>query len=219
MHILVTGATGLVGAEVIRLAIVDDDIRQVTALVRRPLAIQHPKLTTHEHPNFLDYSSLSPQLKTVDVCLWCLGVSQSQVNEQEYYTITHDYAVAATNALLEANPNVTFLFLSGGGADSSEQSRTLFARIKGKTENSLKRLPLKRLIIARPAGIKPINKNPNAPLAYKIMNPFYPLMELIAPNQVISSVDLAKALLHLVKQGSEKTILENVDLKRIAATL
>jgi hypothetical protein len=120
--------------------------------------------------------------------------------------------------LIIANPEATFLFLSGAGADSTETSKTVFARIKGKTENSLQRIPIKRLVIARPAGIKPINKNPNAPLAYKLMSPLFPLMELIVPNQVISSVDLARALLYLAKHGSEKTILENIDLKRVVET-
>lgn len=157
--------------------------------------------------------------KNADACLWCLGISQSQVSKEQYHVITYDYAMAAANAMLNANPTISFLFLSGGGADSTEQSKTLFARVKGKTENALKNLPFKQLIIARPGGIKPITKNPNAPFVNKLVLPLFPIMELFAPSLVITSVDLAKALLYLVKNGTDKLILENVDLKNIAKSL
>jgi len=219
MNILVTGATGLVGAEVIRQAIIDDDVQRVTALVRRPLSIQHAKLTTILHQDFLDYSGITDNLKNIDAFLWCLGISQSQVTKDKYHVITYDYALAAANALLQANPNVAFLFLSGAGADSTEKSRTLFARVKGKMENALSRLPFKRFVIARPAGIKPIHKNPNTSFFNKVMIPLFPLLERVAPSYVITSVDLAKALLELAKRGSEKAIMENTDLKRIVAAL
>jgi uncharacterized protein YbjT (DUF2867 family) len=215
MKIIVTGATGLVGAEVIRQAIQDRNVTGITALSRKPIDIVDQKLTTIIHNDFLDYSSLSELFKKADACIWCLGVSQSQVSKEQYHTITYDYAIKAANAMLYTNPQIRFVFVSGGGADSTEQSKTLFARVKGKTENALKKLPFKSLVIARPGGIKPVNPNPNAPFIYKLMYPLFPIVEWIAPSTVISSVDLAKALLHLARTGSETTILENVALKAI----
>ena len=219
MRIIVTGATGLVGAEVIRQAISDPNVAQITALSRRPLNLSHPKLKTVIHHNFLDYTQLGDVFKSHDACLWCLGISQSQVSKEEYHTITYSYAVEAAKAMVQANPSISFLFLSGAGADSTEQSKTLFARVKGKTENALKQLPFKNFVIARPGGIKPVHKNPNTAFTNKIMIPFFPLFELLMPKMFISSVQLAKVLIFLTKNKADKIIPENTDLKEIAAKL
>jgi uncharacterized protein YbjT (DUF2867 family) len=144
MNILVTGATGLVGAEVIRQAITDDSINNVTALARRDLPLQHSKLRTIIHKEFMNYSAVQSMLGSFDACLWCLGVSQLQVSKEEYHLITYDYALAAAKAMQQANPNMVFLFVSGEGADTTEQSKTLFARVKGKTENALQRLGINK---------------------------------------------------------------------------
>jgi uncharacterized protein YbjT (DUF2867 family) len=219
MKIIVTGATGLVGAEVLRQAILDNEIESVTAIVRKSINIHHPKITTIIHQNFLDYSNLSEVFKNNDACLWCLGISQSQVSKEEYQVITYNYAIEGAKAMMNANPEITFLFLSGMGADSSEKSKTIFARVKGKTENALLKMPFKKLFIVRPGGIKPIHKNPNTALSNKIMIPFFPILEWLYPAMVISSVQLAKALLHIAKHGSEKQLMENVFLKDIAKNL
>lgn len=219
MKILVTGATGLLGAEVIRQAINDTTITEIIALTRNPVDIQHPKLKTIIHKDFLKYDDLSEVLKEVDACLWCLGISQSQVSKEQYHVITHDYTLAAASAMLHANPEITFLFVSGNGADPTEKSRTLFARVKGKTENTLQRLPFKRLFVVRPGAIKPINKNPRTSLLNKLATPLFPIMELFIPSLVISSVDLAKTLLYIVKHGSPTLISENPALKQIAKNL
>ena len=215
MHLLVTGATGLVGAEVVRQAIIDDDITQVTCLVRREGAIQHPKLKYIVHNNFLDYSSLVDVFRQQDACIWALGVSQTQVSKEKYHEITHDYAVAAAKALVIANPEITFLFVSGEGADPSETSKTLFARVKGKTENALLRMNIKKLIIARPGAIRPVHRNKNAPFAYKLILPLFPIMQMLTPSKVINSVKLALALLFLLKKNMTKQILENPDLQAL----
>jgi uncharacterized protein YbjT (DUF2867 family) len=216
MKILVTGATGLVGAEVIREAIKDDEIKQITAIARRSLSIRHPKLTTILHEDFLNYNNLLPVIAAHDVCLWCLGISQTQVNKEQYHVITYDYAIAAANAIKKANPAMTFLFLSGEGADQTEKSRQIFARVKGKTEKALLQLGLSKLYIARPGGIRPINKNPNAPFLYKLLIPLFPLMEFLTPRKMINSVQVARALLNIVKTRPEKVIIENVELKELA---
>ena len=213
-HIIVTGATGLAGSEVVRQAILDKDIETITALVRSPLPIQHPKLNIVLHENFRDYSALRDLFASHDSCIWCLGISQSQVKEDEYIRITYDYAVTAAQAMLNANPRITFLFLSGMGADSQEKSRALFARIKGKAENNLKRLPFKKLYIARPGGIIPVHKKKNPALFERFLIPLMPIINFVAPSTMISSVDLAKAMLDVVKNGSDRIVLENMALKK-----
>jgi uncharacterized protein YbjT (DUF2867 family) len=214
LRVLVTGATGLAGAEVVRQAILDKEIESITALVRRPLKIEHPKLNTLMHRDFSDYAALSETFRNQDACIWCLGISQTQVKEAEYIRITFDYTLAAAKAMLAANPNIAFLFLSGMGADWTETSRTLFARIKGKTENELRRMPFKKLIIARPGGIVPVHRKENAAFFERMMIPFYPVAGFLFPSLMISSVVLARALLDVIKRGSGKTILGNNDLKK-----
>lgn len=215
MKIIVTGATGLVGAEVLRQAIADNRIEEVTAIVRKPLEITHPKIKTVLHQDFTDYSNLSELFKKHDACAWCLGISQSQVNKEEYNVITYDYALAAAKAMLQANPAITFLFLSGMGADSTEKSSTLFARVKGKTENALKKLGFKKLFIVRPGGIRPIHKNKNTSFVNKLMIPVFPLFQLLMPSMVITSVELAKVILFIIKNGSDMELLENKDLRNL----
>lgn len=215
MKIIVTGATGLVGAEVVRQAILDDDIDQVTCLVRKAGSIQHPKVKYIVHDNFLDYSSLMPILKEQDACIWALGTSQTQVSKEKYHEITYDYVIAAARAMVTANSNITFLFVSGGGADSTETSKRLFARVKGMAENELLRMNIKKLIIARPGAIRPVHKNKNAPFLYKLILPLFPAMQMLTPSKVINSARLALALLFLLKKNMTKQILENPDLQAL----
>ncbi len=216
--ILVTGATGLAGAEVIRQALLDEGIEAITALVRRPLNISHPKLKTVLHQDFMDYSGLSGLFANHNALVWCLGISQTQVKEDEYVRITYDYLVACAEAMIKVNPNMAFIFLSGMGADSREKSRTLFARIKGKAENRLLALPIAQLHIARPGGIRPIHKKENAAFFEKLLIPTYPFFEFLLPALMIKSSDLAKAMLHVVKHGHKKQILGNMDLKNCLST-
>jgi dTDP-4-dehydrorhamnose reductase len=216
MKIIITGATGMVGSEVVRQALSDNDITKVTALIRRPLATQHPKLNVIIHKDFLDYTSLTDIFKEADACIWCLGVSQLQVSKEEYIKITHDYAIAAAKAMMRANPSVRFLFVSGEGADNTEQSKTIFAREKGRTENDLKKSELKNLYIIRPGSIKPVNGYSNVPFAYRIgytaIKILYPLVKIVSPSFIIKSTEIAKAVLHISKKGDDRQLIGNKEM-------
>ena len=215
MKIIVTGATGMAGSEVIRQAIADAEIDQVTAIVRRPMQLHDPKIREIIQEDFLDYSGLEEVFKSNDACIWCLGISQTQVSKEMYFTITYEYAIAAARAILQANPNINFVFLSGDGADNSEKSSTLFARVKGKTENELAKMPFKQLYIVRAGAIQPIHKNPRAPFIYKLLLPLFPLMKMLAPSKVITSVELARVMLFISKKGYNKRTIENKELLEI----
>ncbi len=214
--ILVTGATGLAGSEVVRQAAADRDITQITALVRRPLNLNFPKLTTVLHADFTDYSGLEALFQNHDACIWCLGISQSQVSQDEYEKITYDFVVRAAQAMLAAHPDIAFLFLSGMGADPQEKSRVRFARVKGRAENALRAMPFRHLFIARPGGIIPRGKKANAAWFEKMLIPWYPLMERLYPAGMIRVEVLAQALIRTVKYGSDHIVLGNFDLKRCA---
>ncbi len=214
LKIIVTGPTGLVGSEVIRQALNDPNIIQITALARRPLNITHEKLTTIIHKDYLNYSNISDIFKAHNACVWCLGISQSQVSEEEYIKITYDYTITAAAAILQSNPKMIFMFVSGEGTQKGENSRFLFGRIKSRTEKSLQELPYQKLYIIRPAGIRPVTKNPNTAFANKMIIPFYPLVEFLFPRHVIKSTDLAVAMLKILKEyTSHFTVLvDTLDL-------
>lgn len=219
MKIIVTGATGMAGSEVIRQAIPDPQIDEVTAIVRRPMQLRDPKIREVIHENFLDYSGLEEVFKSNDACIWCLGISQTQVSKEMYVTITYEYAIAAAAAMLRSNPGINFVFLSGDGADNSEKSSTLFAKVKGKTENGLAKMSFKKLFFVRAGAIQPIHKNPRAPFIYKLLLPLFPLMKMLAPSKVITSVELARVMLFIAKNGYGKRTIENKELLEIHSRL
>lgn len=219
MKIIITGATGLIGAATVREAIADDAITEVVLLVRSQPQFQHPKIITVLHNDFLDYQNLSTYFSNAHALIWCLGISQTQVSKKQYEIITHDYVTACASFCLQVNPAIRFVFVSGDGADRSEQSSTLFKRVKGRAENSLLQCGLTNIIIARPDAVNPRQKNPQAPFLYKLAYPFFPLVERFAPHKIIWSDVLAKALLQLAKDGNEKNTLENIELRALGASM
>lgn len=206
----------MAGSEVVRQAILNPSISEITLIARKPLQINHSKIKTVIHSDFLNYEALKNVFANHDACIWCLGISQAQVKEPEYIKITYDFTIAAAKSMLQHNPDITFLFLSGAGADSNEKSKTLFARIKGKAENELKRMGFKHLYIARPGGIRPMHKKENAAWFEKILIPLYPVFELLLPTKFIKSTELAIAMLNIVLNGSDLIIHENTDLQKLA---
>lgn len=170
------------------------------------------------HGDFLDYNELLPAFRESNVCIWCLGISQNKVSKEQYAIITYDYVMAAARSMLSVNPEIAFVFLSGQGADSSEKSRILFARVKGKTENALKSLPFKRLYILRPSGIVPVNQPEELTFSKKMKFMLQKLMVKIVPQLTISTVQLAKSMLTLVKTENNSSLLENRNIKEIVNT-
>jgi nucleoside-diphosphate-sugar epimerase len=216
MKIIITGANGMVGSEVVTQAIQNNAISSITLITRKPLSIKHSKVTNIIHSDFLKYENISQVFAENDACIWCLGISQMQVNEPTYIKITYDFTIAAATAMLKNNSNISFLFLSGAGADSNEKSKTLFARIKGKTENELMKMSFKKLYIVRPGGIRPMNGKENAAWFEKVLIPIYPIFEMIFPRQFIKSTELGTALLNIILKGSNQIIHENIDLQKLA---
>jgi uncharacterized protein YbjT (DUF2867 family) len=215
MRVLIFGATGTAGSEVVRQAILDPEITLVTVVVRKPLDFTHPKMQTIIHRDYLDYNEMLPVFRETDACIWCLGISQTKVNKEQYFIITYDYAVNAAKAMLSVNPQISFVFLSGQGADSTEKSKVLFARVKGQTENALKSMPFKSYFIFRPAGIVPVVKQKNLAFLKKAEFSLLKFMAIILPMFTISTVQLAKAMLVLIKHGDKFRLLENKDIKEI----
>lgn len=216
MKVIVTGATGLIGSEVVGAAIADDGIDELILLLRSQPEIQHPKITVILHKDFTDYSGLTEYFSKAHALIWCLGISQTQVSKKQYEAITYDYTKACVDFCKLVKPSIRFVFVSGDGADRTEKSRTLFKRLKGKAENALLQSGLPDIIIARPDAVRPRHKNKRAPFAYKLVYPLFPLVEWLAPSKIIWSDVLGKALLRLAKNGHEKDTLENTELRTLA---
>jgi uncharacterized protein YbjT (DUF2867 family) len=196
VRVLVMGATGAVGAELVRQCVKDERIEHVTALSRRPLKEQHPKLNVLLREDFLNYSDLAEEFSEIDVCYCALGVSQVQVPDLKQYTlVTFDYVVAAASALKVANPEARFCFVSGAGTDATEKSSTLWRRVKGQAENRLREIFGDQLCIFRPAYIHPIRAREKAQWQDKIWTPFYYLKPLM-PMFVTDTVEVSRAMIN-----------------------
>lgn len=213
MKILVTGATGTVGGDLIRAAIKDEQIETIVALSRKPLEFSHTKLKLVLHQNFMNYASVETEFQHINFVVWCLGVSQSQVSKEEYVKITYDYTINAAEFLRMVNPRAGFIFVSGEGANEEGKSTTLFGKTKGRAESQLLKMGFQALYIVRPGGIRPIHMNKHTAMVNKIMVPLYPIIELIAPSLMIRSDDLGNAILHLAKYGAEHNIIRNKELR------
>src|SRR5688572_3810635 len=155
MKVLVTGATGLIGSEVLRAAVEDKSVDEVIVLVRNPPELRNRKITPVIHKDYSDYTTVAEYFKKADVLIWCLGISQTQVNRKQYEEITYDYTKACVDFCKQVKPSIRFVFVSGDGADRTEKSRTLFKRLKGRAENALLQSGLQDIIIARPDAVRP----------------------------------------------------------------
>jgi len=216
MKIIVFGATGLIGSECVRQAIEDKGIEQITIIARRNPDdnLTSDKLNVIIHTDFLDYSALLDTFANHEGCIWALGTSQNTVKEDEYIKITHDYTIAAAKAIASVNSDMRFVFISGMGADPNEQSRFLYGRIKGKTENNLvKETGLKETYTVRPGAVMPSQTMTSKAWYERAILPFLHVMNFVKPSWVITSAGLARAVLYLLKHGHHATLFENQDIK------
>jgi uncharacterized protein YbjT (DUF2867 family) len=212
MRLILTGVTGFVGNEVLDQAINDSGIERVVAITRRPSGVSHAKLTEVVLRNFLDYSQIGEHLQA-DACIWCLGVSQTEVDKEEYIRITHDYTLAAARAMFAANSHLQFCFVSGSGADQEEKSRTLFGKIKGRTEKDLQKLS-EDVVSFRPAFIRPSARNPARRWIIKAYTPIANVVDRFTDNFSVECEQLARCLIDVARNGSTQQVLDNAAIRR-----
>jgi uncharacterized protein YbjT (DUF2867 family) len=218
MKVLIFGASGMVGQGVLRVCLHDDAVSEVLVIGRSALAQQHAKMRMIVRDNLLDFAGLEAELASVDACFYCLGVSSSGLGEDAYTRITYDLTLAAARALALAHPGACFTYVSGAGTDSSERGRTMWARVKGRTENALLALPLKAVMF-RPGAIAPlhgeVSKTPSYRLFYTLLGPLLPGLKAFFPGYITSTEQLGRAMLTVASQGSPKPVLESADIERL----
>jgi uncharacterized protein YbjT (DUF2867 family) len=220
MKVIITGATGMVGKGVLLECLDDNAVESVLCIGRNPLEQKHPKLQELIHTNFDDFSAINDELKGYDACFYCLGISAAGLNEKAYTTITYDYAMALAKRLLELNPNMTFNYVSGQGTDSSENGRIMWARVKGKTENNLLNFGFKQAYMFRPGGIIPLRGIKSRTKSYQFIYDYFmwlvKLIKLLAPNSVVNTTQIGKAMINSIVHGYEKKILGPKDIIELA---
>jgi uncharacterized protein YbjT (DUF2867 family) len=220
MKVVLFGASGMVGQAVLRECLLDPDIQKVVSVVRKATGESHPRLEEIVHSDFFDFSPIESRLAGVEACFFALGVTSAGMSEDAYRRVTYDITVAAARTLVQLNRRMTFVFVSGAGTDSSEKGRTMWARVKGATENALLGMPFKAAYMFRPAGIQPLHgirsRTASYRIAYALLRPIFPLLRLTLPQYVTTTERLGRAMIEAAKHGAPTRVLESIDINRLA---
>jgi uncharacterized protein YbjT (DUF2867 family) len=219
MRVVLFGATGMVGQGVLRECLIDPDVQTVLSIGRSATGQNHPKLRELVHRDLLDFSAIENELAGFDACFFCLGVSSAGMQEADYRRVTYDITMAAAQTLARLNSNMTFIFISGMGTDSTERGRTMWARVKGQTENALLRLPFKAAYMFRPGVIVPMHGIKSRTALYRVpyalLGPALPLLKAAFPKYVTTTEALGRAMIAVAKRGAPKKVLESSDINEV----
>jgi uncharacterized protein YbjT (DUF2867 family) len=209
----------MVGQGVLRECLADAEVQRVLSIGRSATGQRHPKLRELVHRDFLDFAAIESELSGFDACFFCLGVSSAGMKEADYRRITYDFTMAAARALARLNPGMTFEYVSGMGTDSSERGRTMWARVKGKTENALLGLPFQAAYMFRPGVIVPMHgiksKTKLVRVSYAAMGPLLPLLRAAFPRYVTTTERLGRAMIEAARHGAGKRVLETSDINEL----
>ncbi|WP_449428291.1 NAD(P)H-binding protein [Rhodanobacter umsongensis] len=219
MNVLLFGATGMVGQGVLRECLVAEDVTQVTTVGRSPTGRQHLKLRELVHKDLFDCSAIESGLTNFDACFFCIGVTSSGMTEAQYTHLTHDLTLAVARTLARLNPQMTFVYVSGAGADSSAAGKVMWARVRGRLENALQRLPFKAVYVLRPGIIQPLHGIRSKTDAYRwfyaLTRPLLPLLRRWLPNTVLSTEIVGRAMLAVARRGAPVVVLEAADISAL----
>ena len=213
MKVIITGATGMVGEGVLLECLDNYAVKKVLMINRKASAIKHPKLEELIVLDFMQLSRYTEILQGYDACFYCAGVSSVGMNEIKYTYVTYDTTLAFARTLSEINPNMVFNFVTGNHTDTSENGKVMWARVKGKTENDLMKLPFRGQYNFRPGFMKPFKEQKNVKTIFKIIIPLFPLL---FPKKSLTLKDVGQAMINTVKEGYTKQILEIEDIKVLA---
>jgi len=221
VKVVLFGATGMVGGGVLLECLDDPRIRSVVAVGRSAAGVRHPKLTDVVQGDLFDCGTLRARLADADACFFCLGVSSAGMSEAAYTRLTYDLTVSVAGAFLDAGARPTFCYVSGAGTDGTERGRTMWARVKGRTENALLAMPFRAAYMLRPGFIHPMrgvrSKTPLYRAAYAVLGGLYPLLRRVAPGAVTTTVAVGRAMIRLAVEGYPRPILETRDINLLGA--
>ena len=216
MNVLILGATGMVGQGVLRECLLDDGVARVVTLGRSATGQAHPKLREIAHANMFDLTPIESELRGLDACFYSLGATAAGKSEAEYARINYDMTLAVAETLARVDPDMTVVYVSGMGTDSTERGRTMWARVKGRAENALLRLPFKAAYMLRPGIILPMHGIKSRTTLYRVgytlMTPLYPALRALFPRAITTTEHLGRVMLRLARSGYSKPVLEPADI-------
>lgn len=213
INVIITGVTGMVGEGVLLECLQNPEVNNILIVGRRPYGMEHPKVTELIVPDFFSLDNFAGRLSGYDACLFCAGISSVGMSEEKYTYITYDTTLAFANSLLNVNSDVTFCYISGSHTDGTEKGKIMWARVKGRTENALARLPFRAVYNFRPGVMLTFPGQKNGKLLYTVITK---LVRLFSPKSVITLSELGKAMLNASALGYEKQVLEIADIKALA---
>lgn len=216
INAILTGATGMVGEGVLMECLSHPDVEKVLVLGRRPCGISHPKLSEIIHSDFLNINPIADKLKGYNACFFCLGMSSVGMEREKYRTLTYDLTMHVAGILSSLNSDMVFCYVSGAGTDSSEKGSLHWARVKGKVENDLMKLPFKDVYNFRPGFIMPTEGQKNVHGYYTLFKILYPPFRSLFPKFVSTMKELGLAMINSVIHGYEKHVLEVPDIIRLS---
>jgi uncharacterized protein YbjT (DUF2867 family) len=221
MRVLLFGGSGMVGRGVLRECLLDPEVTEVLAVGRRPIGVVDRKLRELLVPDVGDLAPHASDVTGFDACFWCLGVSSVGKSEAEYRRVTYDLTLAAATVLAAANPGMTFVYVSGAGTDATEQGRSMWARVKGTTENALTRLPFRAVYRFRPGIIRPLHGIRSRTRAYRvvyaILSPFLFVVRSIAPNSMTTTERVGRAMLAVVRRAPAERVVGTREINALGA--
>jgi len=216
IRVIITGSTGMVGEGVLFVCLNDPSVEKVLAVNRKSIGLVHPKLEEIIHPDFYDISPIEHSLAGYDACFFCLGVSSVGRKADEYYKITYTLTMHVAGILARLNPQMTFIYVSGQGTDGSEKGPSRWARVKGKTENGLRKLPFKKVYGYRPGFIRPIKGLKNGHKFYNYINWAFPAGKKLYPQGFNTLEEVGLSMIRIVKHGSPDFIIDGKEITRLA---
>lgn len=216
IKVIITGATGMVGEGVMLECLENPQVKEVLMVNRRHFDLQHAKLKELIVPDFLKAEQFSEQLKGYDACFFCAGISSIGVNEEKFTHATYDTTIHFAETVAAANPSMVFTYVSGKSTDSTEKGKVMWARVKGRTENALMRLPFKRAYNFRPAFMKPMPGQKNVPGIYRFLAGIYPVWLFLFPKWSTTMREVGQAMINAVTKGYDQQIIEVSDIRTLA---
>jgi uncharacterized protein YbjT (DUF2867 family) len=218
MNVVIFGASGMIGQGVLRECLHDPDVGIVKAVGRSPSGASHPKLHDVVWSDMRSFAGIEAELRDVDACFFCIGVTSAGLAEAAYERVTYDIPVAAATTLARLNPSMTFVYVSGAGADSSERGRVMWARVKGRAENAILRMPFKGYVF-RPAMVEPLHgirsRTAMYNVLYALLRPLLPVFRRVFRTYVLTTEEIGQAMLGVAKRGAPKQVLESRDISAL----
>ena len=213
MKIIITGTTGMVGEAVLLECLNNAKVSEVISISRKPIYNEHPKLKQLIVKDFTQLNQYKEQINDYDACFFCAGISSVGKKEDEFTKITYDTTLAFAKTLYEVSPNISFIYVSGAGTDSSEKGKVMWARVKGKTENDLVKIGFKKVYNFRPGAMLPY---PNQKNVNKLFIFLAKMINFFSPKSVLKLSEVGKAMINSVEIDYNKNIIEISDIKELA---